>query len=204
MLKKINKLWEKAFTAKSAIKFLDKNAVALSELECTVDIMGLEIPPTEKVSMLCEVLQIELSRIQTEIANQPAKPEKVAKVKEQPPYTATIFCIDKRGDKVVGTRFDEKRGEEVELIKSFKSMQAANTWAENAMWNRGDVVNAEIVAHKLIGKHGAMMFTMTREEAMFAKLRIKKGADCKTTASTTAALSFRPKAHEDRSYFSRG
>jgi len=193
MLKQINKLWEKAYTAKSAVKFLEKHAEELNSLECCKTAMQMQILPTPKVDLICLMLKMEIERLKAlPVELKPEKPQKEKFVREKPKYQVEVTAVNNRGD------------EYIDECNDCHTMQSAQNWAANYMLDRGNTVYAIITATKLISKDGNMIkFKYTREEAMYEKLRGKKGPECKKNP-TSSSLSFRPKASGDKSYFSRG
>jgi hypothetical protein len=201
---KLNDLYIKAVSAKSADKFLTKYADVLNQIAVIQPILQSNNLPTPKVSAICQMLWAEVEKEQAKkksIAEQETckeKEPKEAKVRELPNYTCTIIVQGNRGDEVVGV---DAKGKE--LVRGFPNMQSAETWAENQMWDRADTLYAEVVANKLIGKNGPMVFKHMRSTAMFNKLKDKRGPECKKTA-TSSSLSFRPKCTNDKVYFSKG
>lgn len=203
----IQGLYNKAVTAKSADKFLTKYAEDLNKVEILKPILASSAFPTPKVNAICQTLWAILEKQQKEkatIAEQESAKAAKSEPKESAPkepaaYTVTIFVQGVRGEAEVG--LDDKG---VELVKNCPTMQAAETWAENRMWDRGDALYAEVVANKLIGKNGAMVFKIDRQEAMFNKLKGKRPPECKKVGSTSGKLSFGVKVRNDHCHFSKG
>lgn len=202
----IQGIYNKAVSAKSADKFLTKYAEDLNKIEVLKPILASDALPTPKVNAICQTLWAILEKQQKEKATIAEKESAKAKSmpkesapKEPAAYTVTIFVQGARGEAEVG--LDDKGAE---LVKNCPTMQAAQTWAENRMWDRGDTLYAEVVANKLIGKNGAMVFKIDRQEAMFNKLKDKRGPECKTMGSKSGKLSFGVKVRNDHCHFSKG
>lgn len=209
-LTSLNALWKKAFTAKSSIIFLKKNEEELSKVECLKDILASMVPEISKVGMICQNLKTELDRlgeakkilaVEKESAKEKEEKEKKPKKPKAckiPDYLVTIIVMNDRGEEVVG----EHNGEEMSY--SAKSMQACETIADNRMWDRADALYAEVVANKLTGKNGALVFKIDRADSIARKLKTTRGPVCQRGGGSTSKLGFGVKVKEDRCYFSRG
>jgi hypothetical protein len=202
---KLNDLYMKAFSAKSADKFLIKFADVLNEITILQPILNSNLLPTPKVSAICQVLWAEVEKQQSvkqlekrQVEKEPKEP-KESKPRIEMAYTVSIMVLGRFGKEEVGYNDKGK-----ELTKEFPTMQSAQTWAENQMWDRGDAMYARMIANKLIGKNGAMVFNISRESAMYNKLKDKASPECKRVGTTSSTLGFVMKVRNDKSYFSRG
>ncbi len=201
---KLNDLYIKAFSAKSADKFLAKYIDVLNEITILQPILNSNLLPTPKVSAICQVLWAEVEKQQSAkqlIEKSPKEPKepKEPKPRIEMAYTVSIMVMGRFGKEEVGYNDKGK-----ELTKEFPTMQSAQTWAENQMWDRGDAMYARMIANKLIGKNGAMVFNISRQSAMYNKLKDKGSPECKRVGTSSNTLGFVMKVRNDKSYFSRG
>jgi hypothetical protein len=209
----IQRLYNKAVRATNAVKFLSMYADDLNKIDEIKPIMANNALPSPKVSAICQVLWALLEKQQMAkktIAEQEAAKiaAKANKSKEgetnshKASYTVTIF-VKGDSDTEVKVGYNDS-GEE--LVKNLPTMQLAENWAENRLFDRYDAVYAEIVANKLIGKSGVITFKIDRQTALYNKLKkTKRDPKCKhINYSNGFRLGFGMKVKNDHSYFSKG
>jgi hypothetical protein len=209
-LMNIQRLYNKAITATNAIKFLSTYADDLNKIDEIKPIMANNALPSPKVSAICQVLWALLEKQQMakktiaeqEAVKVAAKANKSKEVEtDKASYTVTIF-VKGDSDTEVKVGYNDS-GEE--LVKNLPTMQLAENWAENRLFDRYDALYAEIVAHKLVGKSGVITFKIDRQTALYNKLKIKPSPQCKRiNYSDSFKLGFGMKVKNDRSYFSKG
>ena len=192
-MKTLKGFLHRASSAKSAIGFLASHKDFIQQYQSLATILesyesGQEIASVALQKMkdiaFAAMVENELNKAK----EKSAKPnvDKTEKVKKCKNYTV-----------IINVKYGEGK------VATFDMMQDAERWADRRLFEDASSVSATIES-MLKGKdNNYISWEIMRGDSIARVLKQKAGPVSKGTAKTSA-LSFRPKVHNDKAYFSKG